>query len=207
MLRYGIPEYRLPRDILDAEIAAIERLGVEIRCGVKVGQDISFDEIRNDYDAIYVAIGAHQGKGLGIEGEEGPGIWTGTEFLNHVNSGKSVDLGAHVVIIGGGDTAIDAARVSKRVITDSAELSAKMGADVTILYRRTRSRCRPSSGRSKRRWKRTSPSSTSPPQRRSCGTRRVRCAGSSCSAWPWANPTTPVAGVRCPSRTIRTKCH
>jgi NADPH-dependent glutamate synthase beta subunit-like oxidoreductase/Pyruvate/2-oxoacid:ferredoxin oxidoreductase delta subunit len=138
MLRYGIPVYRLPREVIDAEIDAIARLGVDIRCGVKVGQDVSFDELRKDYDAIYVAIGAHQGKGLGIEGEEGPGIWTGTEFLNHVNSGKSVDLGNHVVIIGGGDTAIDAARVSKRVITDSAEISAKMGADVTILYRRTR---------------------------------------------------------------------
>jgi NADPH-dependent glutamate synthase beta subunit-like oxidoreductase len=137
MLRYGIPVYRLPREVIDAEIDAIARLGVDIRCGVKVGQDVSFDELRKDYDAIYVAIGAHQGKGLGIEGEEGPGIWTGTEFLNHVNSGKSVDLGQRVVI-GGGDTAIDAARVSKRVITDSAEISAKMGADVTILYRRTR---------------------------------------------------------------------
>lgn len=138
MLRYGIPVYRLPREIIDAEVAAIERVGVEVECGVKVGKDIPFSQIRDEYDAIYVAIGAHQGKGLGIPGEEGPGIWTGTEFLNHVNSGKSVDLGDHVVIIGGGDTAIDAARVSKRVITDSAELSAKMGADVTILYRRTR---------------------------------------------------------------------
>jgi NADPH-dependent glutamate synthase beta subunit-like oxidoreductase len=139
MLRYGIPVYRLPREVIDAEIdSALSAWAWTSSCGVKVGQDVSFDELRKDYDAIYVAIGAHQGKGLGIEGEEGPGIWTGTEFLNHVNSGKSVDLGNHVVIIGGGDTAIDAARVSKRVITDSAEISAKMGADVTILYRRTR---------------------------------------------------------------------
>jgi NADPH-dependent glutamate synthase beta subunit-like oxidoreductase len=85
-----------------------------------------------------MAIGAHQGKNMGIPGEEGPGLWTGTEFLNHVNSGKQVDIGGNVVVIGGGDTAIDAARVSKRVTMDAAGISKRMGAEVTILYRRTR---------------------------------------------------------------------
>ena len=99
---------------------------------------MTFEELRTDFDAIYVAIGAHQGKKLGIEGEDGPGIWTGTEFLNHANSGKKVEIGGNVVVIGGGDTAIDAARVSKRVTMDSAAISRRMGANVTILYRRTR---------------------------------------------------------------------
>ena len=138
MLRYGIPEYRLPRAVLDAEIQRIADMGVDIRCGTKIGKDVRFEELRSTYAAIYVAIGAHQGKKLGVPGEDGPGIWTGTEFLNHVNSGKRVEVGGSVVVIGGGDTAIDAARVSKRVLLDSAQVSKRMGADVTILYRRTR---------------------------------------------------------------------
>jgi len=138
MLRYGIPVYRLPREVLDAEIQRIVDLGVELKCDTKIGKDVSFDDIRKEYDAIYVAIGAHQGKNMGIPGEEGPGVWTGTEFLNHVNSGKKVEIGGNVVVIGGGDTAIDAARVSKRVISDAAAMASKLGAEVTILYRRTR---------------------------------------------------------------------
>ncbi len=138
MLRYGIPEYRLPRDILDGEIQRIVDFGVELKCDTKVGRDITFDQLQKDYAAVYIAIGAHQGKKLGIDGEDGPGIWTGTEFLNHVNAGKKVEIGGNVVVIGGGDTAIDAARVSKRVTIDSAGISKRMGADVTILYRRTR---------------------------------------------------------------------
>jgi len=138
MLRYGIPVYRLPREVLDAEIQRIADLGVEIKCNTKVGKDISFADIRSGYDAIYVAIGAHKGKSLGIPGEEGPGIWTGTEFLNHANSGKKVEIGGKVVVVGGGDTAIDAARVSKRVSADAAALASRLGAEVTILYRRTR---------------------------------------------------------------------
>lgn len=138
MLRYGIPQYRLPRHIIDAEVKKIQDLGVDIRCGVTVGKDISLAELRRDFQAVFVAIGAHQGKSLGIPGEDGPGLWTGTEFLNHVNAGKRVEVGPNVVVIGGGDTAIDAARVSKRVTMDSAAVSKRLGAEVTILYRRTR---------------------------------------------------------------------
>jgi NADPH-dependent glutamate synthase beta subunit-like oxidoreductase len=138
MLRYGIPVYRLPREVLDGEIQRIVDMGVELKCDTKIGKDVTFDAIRKDFDAMYVAIGAHQGKKLGIAGEDGPGIWTGTDFLNHANSGKKVEIGGNVVVIGGGDTAIDAARVSKRVTLDSAAVSRRMGADVTILYRRTR---------------------------------------------------------------------
>lgn len=126
MLRYGIPSYRLPTDVLDLEIDKILELGVELRCDTAVGRDIPYEDIQNQYDAIFVGLGAHKGKVLGIEGEDAPNVWTGTEFLNRVNSGENVDLGKKVVVIGGGDTAVDAARVSLR-----------LGADATILYRRT----------------------------------------------------------------------
>jgi len=127
MLRYGIPPYRLPHDILDAEINRILDLGVELKTNTAVGNDISMDDLRKDYKAIFVAIGAHQGIRLRIEGEEASNVYTGTDFLHRVNTGESIDVGDKVVVIGGGDTAIDAARVSRR-----------LGAEVTILYRRTR---------------------------------------------------------------------
>jgi NADPH-dependent glutamate synthase beta subunit-like oxidoreductase/Pyruvate/2-oxoacid:ferredoxin oxidoreductase delta subunit len=127
MLRYGIPKYRLPRELLDAEIQRILDLGVELKCNTVVGKDISLEELRKEYKAIFVGIGAHKGLKLGVPGEDADNVFTGTEFLNRANSGESVQVGGKVVVIGGGDTAIDAARVSKR-----------LGADVTILYRRTR---------------------------------------------------------------------
>ena len=126
------------RQVIDAEVQKIADLGVEIRCNATVGKDVTFAELRSEFAAIFVGIGAHQGKALGVPGEEGPGVWTGTEFLNHVNAGKRVELGGNVVVIGGGDTAIDAARVSKRVTMDAAAMSKRLGAEVTILYRRTR---------------------------------------------------------------------
>ncbi len=127
MLRYGIPKYRLPEEILDKEIQRIVDLGVEIKCNTAVGRDIPYEDIRNSFDAVFVGIGAHKGKNLGLPGEDAPNVFTGTEFLNIVNSGKRVDVGKKVLVVGGGDTAIDAARVSLR-----------LGAEVTILYRRTR---------------------------------------------------------------------
>ena len=127
MLRYGIPKYRLPEDVLDKEIQRIVDLGVEIKCNTAVGRDIPYETIRDTYDAVFVGIGAHKGKSLGLPGEDAPNVFTGTEFLNRVNSGQRIDVGKKVLVVGGGDTAIDAARVSRR-----------LGADVTILYRRTR---------------------------------------------------------------------
>jgi NADPH-dependent glutamate synthase beta subunit-like oxidoreductase len=127
MLRYGIPKYRLPREILDAEIRKILDLGVDLRCGFVVGRDLSLEQMRQDYRAVFVGIGAHKGLQLGIPGEDASNVFTGTEFLNRANSGEAVQVGRKVIVIGGGDTAIDAARVSRR-----------LGAEVTILYRRTR---------------------------------------------------------------------
>jgi NADPH-dependent glutamate synthase beta subunit-like oxidoreductase len=127
MLRYGIPEYRLPREVLDAEIQRILDLGVELKCNFIVGKDMPLEQLRAEYPAIFVGIGAHKGLKLRVPGEDASNVFTGTEFLNKVNSGEAVEIGGKVIVIGGGDTAIDAARVSKR-----------LGADVTVLYRRTR---------------------------------------------------------------------
>jgi dissimilatory sulfite reductase flavoprotein subunit len=128
MLRYGIPRYRLPLDTLEAEIQRILALGVSLRCNSVVGWNVSLEELRREYKAVFVGIGAHRGVRLRIPGEEVANVHTGTEFLNRVNSGQRVNVGGKVLVIGGGDTAIDSARVSKR-----------LGADVTILYRRSRS--------------------------------------------------------------------
>ena len=128
MLRYGIPKYRLPREVLDAEIGRIVELGVELKCSTVVGADVPLEELRSRHKAIFVGVGAHAGIKLRIPGEEAPNVLTGTEFLNRVNSGEEVAVGKKVLVIGGGDTAIDSARVSKR-----------LGADVTIVYRRSRS--------------------------------------------------------------------
>ena len=127
MLRYGIPEYRLPRDIIDKEVQNILDLGVELKTGVTVGKDIPYDQLQKDFDAIFVGIGAHGGKLLRCPGEDAPNVFSGVEYLRDVNSGNPPEVGDKVVVIGGGDTAVDAARVALR-----------MGADVTILYRRTR---------------------------------------------------------------------
>ncbi|HSK11459.1 MAG TPA: NAD(P)-binding protein [Vicinamibacterales bacterium] len=138
MLRYGIPAYRLPRQVLDSEIQRILDLGVELRCGVTIGRDITLEDLRRDYQAVFVGIGAHKGRSLGVPGEEGDGVYTGTEFLNRVNSEAAVGIGERVVVVGGGDTAVDAARVCLRLGADAASVSRRLGANVTILYRRTR---------------------------------------------------------------------
>jgi len=127
MLRYGIPDYRLSGEVLDAEINRVLDMGVELKLNTKVGKDISMDDLRKEYKAIFVALGAHQGLNLRVEGEDSSNVYTGTDFLHRVLAGEDVEIGDNVVVIGGGDTAIDAARVALR-----------MGAKATILYRRTR---------------------------------------------------------------------
>jgi NADPH-dependent glutamate synthase beta subunit-like oxidoreductase len=127
MLRYGIPKYRLPREVLDAEVDRIRQLGVDIRTNVMVGREVTYDSLRQEFRAIFVGIGAHHGLKLGVPGEDAPNVVSGVEFLHRVNEGEKPAIGDHVVVIGGGDTAIDAARVARR-----------LGARATILYRRTR---------------------------------------------------------------------
>jgi len=138
MLRYGIPEYRLPRQVLDAEIQRILDLGVELRLNTRIGREVQLADLKREFAAVFVGIGAHQGKTMGLPGEKGPGVYTGTDFLNQANAGKKPEVGSRVVIVGGGDTAIDAARVSLRLSADAASVSRRLGAEVTILYRRTR---------------------------------------------------------------------
>ena len=127
MLRYGVPDYRLPQDVLDAEIQKVLDLGVELKLGCEVGADISLEDLRARHDALYLGIGAQQGQALPIPGAEGPGVYTGTDYLARINRGEAIDTGARVVVVGGGNTAIDAARCALRA-----------GAGVTILYRRSR---------------------------------------------------------------------
>ena len=127
MLRWGIPDYRLDKEGMDVEIKAILDLGVDIKYNVKVGVDVSLGELQKEYKAVFVGIGGQLGVKLGVSGEDVPNVMSGTDFLNKVNLGEKVDIGDKVIVIGGGNTAIDAARVARR-----------LGADVTIHYRRTK---------------------------------------------------------------------
>ncbi len=127
MIRWGIPEYRLPRDVIDKEVERIQDLGVEIKYNTKIGKDVAFDDLKKDYKAIYLAIGAHVGYKLGVEGEDSPNVFDGADFLHRVSDGEKIDVGSKVLVVGGGDTAIDCARNSRR-----------LGAEVTIVYRRSR---------------------------------------------------------------------
>jgi len=125
MLRLGIPEYRLPRDVLDRQIERIEVQGVTIRCGVRVGDDVPWSDL--DADAVFVASGAHRGRSAGMEQEDVPGVEPGLAFLKRVNAGERPSVGERVIVIGGGNTAIDCARTALR-----------LGAEVCVLYRRGR---------------------------------------------------------------------
>ncbi len=126
MLLWGIPRYRLPADVLEAEIAKILELGVELKCNVRIGTDISLEELQSRHQAVFLSIGAHKGKRLGVEGEEAENVLSGVEFLNRTHHGETIDVGDNVIVVGGGDTAIDAARICRR-----------LGATTTIVYRRT----------------------------------------------------------------------
>lgn len=124
MLQYGIPSYRLPKKVLDREIQDILNLGVELKTNTAIGKDITFEHL-NEFDAVYVAVGAHVSRPLGL-GNEG-GVMSGVEFLWKLNSGEPVSIGNSIVVVGGGNTAIDAARSALR-----------KGSQATIVYRRTR---------------------------------------------------------------------
>jgi NADH-quinone oxidoreductase subunit F len=133
MLRWAIPSYRLPRDILAKEIDDVRALGVEIKCKKRIGKDIPFAKLEKEYDYIYLAPGAHKSQKMRLPGEELQGVYGGVEFLRDFNANEEAwttgkkNLGSKVAVIGGGNSAIDAARCA-----------ARLGADVTILYRRER---------------------------------------------------------------------
>jgi formate dehydrogenase major subunit len=127
MLRYGIPEYRLPEKVLDQEIEIIERLGAKFKNNIKIGRDIEFESIREKYDAVYISIGAWKSSNLGIKGEDLPGVIGGIDFLRKVALKQPVEIGKKVAVVGGGNTAMDTCRTAIR-------LGAK---EVYLIYRRT----------------------------------------------------------------------
>lgn len=127
MLRYGIPNYRLPKDRLDDDIKAILKTGVEVKYGVKIGKDVSIQQLREEYDAVLIAIGASTDKGLGLDGEDAEGVISAIELLRNVGEGNAMDFsGKEVAVIGGGNVTMDAVRTAKR-------LGAKK---VSVVYRR-----------------------------------------------------------------------
>ena len=123
MLRYGIPNYRFPREKLDAEINSILSLGIEAHTDVTVGKDITFEQLQQEYDCLYIAIGAHQGKGAGIPGEHSKNVMSAVEMLRGIGDGDMPDFtGKHVVVIGGGNVAYDTARSAKRLGAATAQV-------------------------------------------------------------------------------------
>lgn len=127
MLAYGIPEYRLPKAVLEKEINTIRNVGIQILTGVEIGKEISFADLRSQHDAIYIATGTQHSRKIGVEGENLPGVYHGLDFLRDVNLGKEVTVKGVVAVIGGGSTAMDAARVALR----------RGASEVHILYRRS----------------------------------------------------------------------
>ena len=128
MMRYGIPAFRLSKEILDREIDRLLMMGVEIQCNVTVGRDVSFAELQREYDAVVIAVGDSAPQELELEGTSDirEGLLYGVDFLRRVNRGHDIRVGRKVAVIGGGNTAIDCARSAKR-----------FGAEVTVYYRRT----------------------------------------------------------------------
>jgi NADPH-dependent glutamate synthase beta subunit-like oxidoreductase/Pyruvate/2-oxoacid:ferredoxin oxidoreductase delta subunit len=152
MMRYGIPGFRTPREVLDAEIQRILDLGVQARMACRIGTDVTLDQIKSDFDAVFLGLGAQSGRPLPVEGGEAPNVVTATAFLKAFNEGRMQHVGKRVVVVGGGDTSIDVATVARRLghidqvhesdrpenaiagfaAHDVASLSARQGAEVTL---------------------------------------------------------------------------
>ena len=152
MMRYGIPGFRTPRAVLDAEIQRILDLGVATRMACRIGTDVTLEQIRSEFDAVFLGLGAQSGRPLPVEGWDAPNVVTATAFLKAFNDGRMRHVGKRVVVVGGGDTSIDVATVARRLghidqvhesdrpenaiagyaAHDVATLSARQGADVTL---------------------------------------------------------------------------
>lgn len=128
MLRYGIPEYRLPKAVLDKEIKLIADMGVELKNNINIGNDITLDSIKDEFDATLVAVGAWNSSKMRVQGEDLEGVWGGIDLLREVALGNKVDLGKSVAVCGGGNTAMDACRTAVRLGAEN----------VYVIYRRTK---------------------------------------------------------------------
>jgi NADPH-dependent glutamate synthase beta subunit-like oxidoreductase len=127
MLALGVPAYRLPREVIAREIGVIRALGVEIRCGVTVGRDVSFADLRREFAAVVIAVGAKSSRALGLPGERGPRVYGGVDLLRAVALGEAMDIGREVVVIGGGNVAYDVARsVLRQIAYDTARTAARL---------------------------------------------------------------------------------
>jgi formate dehydrogenase beta subunit len=127
MLAVGVPAYRLPREIISREVAVIEALGVEIRCGVTIGSDVSFADLRRDFAAVIIAVGAKNSRSLGLPGEAGPGVFGGVDLLRAVALDEPLVMGRDIVVVGGGNVAFDVARtVVRQIAYDTARTAARL---------------------------------------------------------------------------------
>ena len=123
MLRYGIPSFKLEKDVIDAEIDIIKAMGVEIKCGIEVGKDVTLDELRaQGYKAFYIAIGCQGGRKAGIPGEDAEGVMTAVDFLRTVGADESYPVTGKAVVVGGGNVAIDVARTAQRCGAESVAM-------------------------------------------------------------------------------------
>ena len=135
MLRYGIPEYRLPKKRLDEDIESILALGdIDMKCGTKIGRDISFEDVRDSHDAVYLGLGAQLGNRMPVEGADGKNVIPAADFLQLVANGNAPDLtGKKVVLIGGGNVAMDAARTAVRLSAETVHVFTRKRDDYTAL--------------------------------------------------------------------------
>jgi len=155
MMRYGIPGYRVPDEVLDGEIQRILDLGVEVRTQTRIGVDISFDDLRSEFDAVFIALGAQSGMALPVPGGDAPNVISGVAFLQAFNDGRLKHVSGQVLVVGGGDTSMDVAAVARRLghiehvrehdrpeniimgfmAHDVATVAQRQGADVTLISR------------------------------------------------------------------------
>ena len=196
MLRVGIPDYRLPKAVLDAEINNVLRLGVELKTNTALGRDFSLDSLQEQgYKAVFLGIGCHVGKPLGIAQEDASGVVQGVEFLRRHNLGEPQEIGKKLAVIGGGNVAVDVACTARR-----------LGSEVTIVYRRSREEMPAFEHEIEQALCEgvkiiylAAPWRPSPAP-------RARSRAFSARRWSWANPTPRAGGNRCPSRGKPSSC-